>query len=298
MTKNEFAFIEYLLKEKNYSLHTIKAYKKDLFGFTGFLLDSFGQECLEEVNYSQIRSWIVFLIEDNLNAVSVNRKMSSLKAFYKFLLKSKQITSNPFNKHKSLKIGKKVQIPFSEKEMEVVLVEGQFASDFEGIRNKLILNLLYATGMRRMELIELKTADVDLYTQTVKVLGKRNKERIIPLLPEIVNQVTFYLKERSDLEVIRDKDWFFLTKVGNKVNISLVYRTVNGYFSGATEKTKKSPHIIRHSFATHLLNNGADINSVKDLLGHATLASTQVYTHNSLAELKKVHSTSHPRQKK
>jgi integrase/recombinase XerC len=298
MTKNEFAFIEYLLKEKNYSLHTTNAYKKDLLDFSRFLLDSFGQECLEEVNYSQIRSWIVFLVEDNLNSVSVNRKMSSLKAFYKFLLKSKQITNNPFNKHRSLKVGKKMQVPFSEKEMEVVLIEGQFESDFEGVRNKLILNLLYATGMRRMELIQLKTADVDLYMHTVKVLGKRNKERIIPLLPEILNQVTFYLKERSDLEVIRDKDWFFLTKSGNKLNISLVYRLVNGYFSGATEKVKKSPHIIRHSFATHLLNNGADINSVKDLLGHSTLASTQVYTHHSLAELKKVHSTSHPRQKK
>jgi integrase/recombinase XerC len=201
-------------------------------------------------------------------------------------------------KHKSLKTGTKVQIPFSVKEVKLVVTEGNYKNDFEGIRNKLIIDLLYATGMRRTELIELKLSGLDLYAHTVKVLGKRNKERILPILPEIAMQMKLYLVERAELELIENPKLFFLTKSGNKLNVSLVYRLVNGYFSRVSEKVKKSPHIIRHSFATHLLNNGADINAVKDLLGHASLASTQVYTHSSLAELKKVHATGHPRQKK
>lgn len=298
MDKNQIAFKDYLLQEKNYSIHTVTAYEKDLENFAEFVLVNYEQADLNDVNYSQIRSWIVYLMDKGLSSTSVNRKISSLKSFYKFLLKSKQIEVSPLVKHKSLKTGSKIQIPFSEKEVQLVLTEGFFTDDFEGKRDKLIIDLLYATGMRRAELIELKMENVDLYANTIKVLGKRNKERIIPILPEISSQVKLYLDERSGLEVIQEPSLFFLTKMGNKLNISLVYRLINGYFSGVSEKVKKSPHIIRHSFATHLLNNGADINSVKDLLGHATLASTQVYTHNSLAELKKVHANSHPRRKK
>lgn len=298
MDKNQLAFKDYLLQEKNYSVHTVNAYEKDLGDFALFVVTNFEQEDLHEVSYNQIRSWIVFLMDKGLSSGSVNRKISSLKSFYKFLLKSKQIDVSPLIKHKSLKTGKKVQIPFSEKEVKAVLTEGVFTSDFEGKRDKLIIDLFYATGMRRAELIDLKLQNVDLYSNTIKVLGKRNKERIIPILPKISIQIRDYLNERSGLEVIQEDGLFFLTKLGKKVNISLVYRLINGYFSGVTEKVKTSPHIIRHSFATHLLNNGADLNSVKDLLGHASLASTQVYTHNSLAELKKVHGASHPRQKK
>ena len=298
MDKNQIAFKDYLLQEKNYSIHTVTAYEKDLENFAEFVLVNYEQADLNDVNYSQIRSWIVYLMDKGLSSASVNRKISSLKSFYKFLLKSKQIEVSPLVKHKSLKTGSKIQIPFSEKEVQLVLTEGFFTDDFEGKRDKLIIDLLYATGMRRAELIELKMENVDLYANTIKVLGKRNKERIIPILPEISSQVKLYLDERSGLEVIQEPSLFFLTKLGNKLNISLVYRLINGYFSGVSEKVKKSPHIIRHSFATHLLNNGADINSVKDLLGHATLSSTQVYTHNSLAELKKVHANSHPRRKK
>ncbi len=292
------AFMHYLRQEKHYSVHTLIAYEKDLSDFAEFVLGNFDQEDVTEVNYSQIRNWIVFLIDGGLSPISINRKIASLKAFYKFLLKSKQIVSSPFIKHKSLKMGKKLQIPFSEKEVNLVLNESIFEDDFEGKRNKLIVDLLYTTGMRRMELIELKMEGIDLYSKTLKVLGKRNKERIIPILPKVCDQIKMYLDERSGLEVIQHPELFFVTKTGKKLNISLVYRLINGYFSGVTEKVKKSPHIMRHSFATHLLNNGADINSVKELLGHATLASTQVYTHNSLAELKKVHGASHPRRKK
>ena len=298
MDKNQIAFSAYLLQEKKYSIHTVQAYENDMASFADFLFVNFQQENLSEVNYSQIRSWIVLLIDGGLSSASVNRKVAALKAFYKFLLKSKQITSSPLLKHKSLKAGTKVQIPFSEKEIKRVLTEGVFTSDFEGVRNKLVVDLLYATGIRRMELIELKLEHVDLQLQIIKVLGKRNKERIIPIVPEITNQIQLYLKERLDLEVIQNASYFFLTKSGKKLNVSLVFRIVNSYFSAVTEKTKKSPHIMRHSFATHLLNNGADINAVKDLLGHASLASTQIYTHSSLSELKKVHGASHPRRKK
>ena len=298
MEKNEIAFENYLLQEKKYSIHTVSAYVKDLNDFVKFLETNFEQENLKEVHYGQIRSWVVFLVDKGLSAVSVNRKVSSLKAFYRFLLKSKQIEVSPLLKHRSLRTGKKIQIPFSEKEVKVVLTEGFFGDDFEGIRNKLIVDLLYATGMRRAELIALKMENVDLHSNRIKVLGKRNKERIIPVLPEVAGQIKAYLEKRSEIEVVQDSELFFLTKSGNKLNFSLVYRLINSYFSSVTEKVKKSPHVIRHSFATHLLNNGADINSVKDLLGHATLASTQVYTHNNLSELKKVHGTSHPRRKK
>ena len=298
MDKNQIAFTAYMLQEKNYSIHTVSAYGTDLDDFFGFLVNNCEQEDLADANYSQIRSWIVFLIDNGMHPVSVNRKISSLKAFYKFLLKAKQIPRSPLIKHKSLKTGTKVQIPFSVKEVKLVVTEGNYKNDFEGIRNKLIIDLLYATGMRRTELIELKLSGLDLYANTVKVLGKRNKERILPILPEIAMQMKLYLVERADLKLIENPKLFFLTKSGNKLNVSLVYRLVNGYFSRVSEKVKKSPHIIRHSFATHLLNNGADINAVKDLLGHASLASTQVYTHSSLAELKKVHATGHPRQKK
>lgn len=292
------AFKMYLLHERNYSHKTVSAYENDLNQFSNFIFANNQENDLSQINYNQIRSWIVSLVENNVQATTVNRKVSSLQAFYKFLVKSKQISVNPLTKHKSLKAGKKIQIPFSELEVKKVLTQSIFSNDFEGVRNKLIIDLLYTTGIRRTELIELKVSDVDLYNFTIKVLGKRNKERIIPLLPECVVQLKDYLNFRSDLQEIKQQNILFLTNAGIKLNISLVYRLVNKYFSGVTEKVKTSPHIVRHSFATHLLNGGADISAVRDLLGHASLASTQVYTHNSLSELKKAHVIAHPRQKK
>jgi integrase/recombinase XerC len=205
---------------------------------------------------------------------------------------------SPLLKHKALKTPKILQIPFSEKELEDALCHVQNPVGFEEIRNKLIVDLFYTTGMRRTELIHLKVVNVNLSGGTVKVLGKRNKERILPVLPIIINQFSLYLKERSSVLSIVDGDYFFLTKKGLKLNDSFVYRLINSYFSAVSEKVKKSPHILRHTFATHLLNNGADLNSVKELLGHSSLASTQIYTHNSLAELKKVYGDSHPRNQK
>lgn len=298
MANNKDAFKDYLQLEKKYSPHTVNAYLNDINFFESFNKNQFDQENIDQVNYSQIRTWIVSLVDDNMSNVSVNRKIASLKAFYKFLLKTKQIEVSPLLKHKALKTPKTLQIPFSEKEVDDVLNQIQNPEGFEEIRNKLIIDLFYTTGIRRTELIHLKASNVNVSNGTMKVLGKRNKERIIPLLPIVSQQLILYFNERTRLEKVTDGDFFFLTKKGLKLNDSFVYRLINNYFSTVSEKVKKSPHILRHTFATHLLNNGADLNSVKELLGHSSLASTQVYTHSSLSELKKVYEEAHPRNSK
>lgn len=295
MNKNLEAYQNYLEKEKKYSALTLKAYVGDVNVFVDYLNLYHNEIQLEEVNYSVIRSWMVLLVESGLSNKSVNRKISSLKSFYKFLLKIKEIKINPLLKHKSLKIPKKIQIPFSEKEIQNVFQVNQFSDDFEGIRNQLILELFYATGIRRIELINLKIQNVDFSNKVIKVLGKRNKERIVPLLQCTEEVLKKYIQVRNCEKKMLSNDVLILSKKGDKVSESFVYRLINDYFSTVSLKVKKSPHVLRHSFATHLLNNGADLNSVKELLGHASLSSTQVYTHSSLTELKKVYQEAHPR---
>ena len=292
------AFISYLRLEKNYSKHTIKAYESDIENFADFCKQDYGERNLEKVSYPLIRNWIVALSDQGVSNRTINRKISSLQAYYRFLLKVGDITISPLVKHRALKTSKKIEVPFSETEMEAILSEIPFANDFEGERDILIIELLYTTGMRRAELVNLKISDVDLSGQVLKVLGKRNKERILPLLPSAMEQINKYLIKRSELKNVLDSSYLLLTKDGLKIYETLVYRTINKYFSLVSPKVKKSPHILRHTFATHLLNQGADLNSVKELLGHSSLASTQVYTHNSIAELKKVHQKAHPRNKK
>ena len=292
------SFTDYLLLEKNYSVLTVNAYQNDLEDFLEFIIDEYETKSINKVNYSQIRSWIVLLVENGLANRSINRKVSALNTYYKFLLKTGDINGNPLSKHRALKTSKKIQIPFSEAEVKTVLDDLNFADDFESVRDKFIIELFYSTGIRRIELVELKLTSIDLNTKTLKVLGKRNKERIVPLLKSVMQTTVKYLKLRNELERISDADILFLTKKGVKIYETLVYRTINDYFSLASSKVKKSPHILRHSFATHLLNQGADLNAVKELLGHSSLAATQVYTHNSIAELKKVHVNTHPRSKK
>ncbi len=290
-------FIDYLSLEKKYSVHTIKAYQDDISTFQLFCAKEFDSDDLVAVNYSQIRSWIVALVDEGKTNRTINRKISALKAFYKFLLKAKQIKEDPLIKHKALKVAKRLQVPFSKDEIAHVINELEHPDDFESLRNKLIVELFYSTGMRRSELINLRVADIDFSKETVKVLGKRNKERYIPLLKSVQETLRVYLESRKAL----DKDsegYLFITKKGNKIYGTLVYRIINNYFSTVSSKVKKSPHVIRHSFATHLLNEGADLNSVKELLGHSSLASTQVYTNNSLNELKKVYNRAHPRSSK
>lgn len=297
MYPNQQKFLDYLLKEKNYSKHTALAYGNDLLFFETFLKENYGEVSLEEVSYTLIRSWIVSLVDNGVENVSVNRKVASLKAFYKFLLKTKQIELNPLSKHKALKTPKKIQVPFSEDELNKVLFEIKYSEGFEGVRDKLIIDLFYTTGIRRSELIGLQLSNLDLSNGTIKVLGKRNKERIIPLLPLMIQQIKLYMVERKLLKQIVDGNYLFLLTNGNKLNETFVYRLINCYFSNVSEKVKKSPHMLRHTFATHMLNHGADLNSIKELLGHSSLASTQVYTQSSLTELKNVYSNAHPRSK-
>ncbi|MBA6153955.1 tyrosine-type recombinase/integrase [Gelidibacter maritimus] len=296
--KSQFkSFTDYLLHEKKYSKLTVRAYLTDLEGFSGCMKEFYGSSAIQDVNYSQIRSWIVFLVEQDLSNRSINRKISSLNSYFKFLIKTETIKANPLSKHKALKTTKKIQIPFSTKEMEEVIQILENETDFEGVRNRLIIELFYATGMRRIELIQIKLKDLDLNNKSLKILGKRNKERFVPLIDSVVTAANNYLKLRNELQTIEDREYLFLTKKGLKIYETLVYRIINEYFSLASNKVKKSPHILRHSFATHLLNQGADLNAVKELLGHSSLAATQVYTHNSISELKKVYANAHPRSK-
>jgi integrase/recombinase XerC len=292
------SFSDYLLLEKKYSPHTIAAYVNDLNTFQEFCINELDMTYVDDVNYSQIRSWIISLVEADISNRSINRKVSSLNSYFKFLLKTDTIKVNPLVKHKALKTDKKIQVPFSQAEVESVLNDFQFENTFKGLRDKLIIELFYTTGIRRIELVNIKLSDLDIESKTLKVLGKRNKERILPLLNSIVVTLNNYLFERNKLPFVSDKEMLFLTQKGVKTYETLVYRIINEYFSLASTKVKKSPHILRHSFATHLLNQGADLNAVKELLGHSSLAATQIYTHNSIAELKKVYAKSHPRNSK
>jgi len=291
------SFLDYLKFEKKYSQKTIIAYKNDLKSFKFFNYNKFEQKDIKQVNYSQIRTWVVKLVADKISNGTINRKISSLNSYYKFLLKTGDIKTNPLNEHKALKTKSTIQLPFSEAEISNVLNPLNFKKSFEGYRDFLILELLYLTGMRRQELINLKIQHIDYSNKRIKVLGKRNKERYIPLISSTIESIKKYLKYRSKLKNLKGNDTLFLTSKGKSIYENLVYRITKKYFSGFSTKSKKSPHILRHSFATHLLNNGADLNSVKDLLGHTSLAATQVYTNRSIEEIKKVFKKTHPRNK-
>lgn len=290
-------FEDYLLKEKNFSKHTILAYSEDVKVFHEFLISSKQTNDLLDVNYNMIRKWIINMSENELSNKTINRKITSLKSFYKFLVKSKQLDNTPLVKHKSLKVEKKIIVPFSELELESIFENYFLDDDFDSIRNRLIIELLYATGIRRSELITLKEVDVDLNNYTIKVLGKRSKERILPILNSTLETIQKYLELKKHELPENKEELFFVKKNGKKLSETFVYRLINDYFSSVSEKVKKSPHVLRHTFATHLLNNGADLNSVKELLGHASLSSTQIYTHSSLDELKKIYFKAHPRNK-
>lgn len=290
------SFLEYLHLEKKYSKHTVAAYRNDLISFRDFFEKTYHQDNIADVHYTQIRSWIVSLVDQKISNRSINRKVSSLKSFFKFLQKTKQIDINPLAKHKALKAAKHVQVPFSVDEINKVITATEEPADFVGLRNRLVVELLYSTGMRRIELINLKEPSINFSDRTIKILGKRNKERFVPLLSSVQKTLQSYIDIKNN--IFPNKEELFLTEKGNKMYETLVYRIINNYFSTVSSKAKKSPHILRHSFATHLLNEGADLNSVKELLGHSSLASTQVYTHNSLGKIKEVYNQAHPRSNK
>tara|TARA_X000001036_G_C20568574_1_gene761649 strand:+ start:139 stop:1032 length:894 start_codon:yes stop_codon:yes gene_type:complete len=292
------SFISYISLEKKYSNNTRIAYQGNLDEFHKFCIEKYDIQNIEKLEYTIIRSWIVFLIESGNTNRTVNRKISVLRSYYKFLLKTGTIKISPLKKHKPLKESKKINIPFTVKEISDVLDGNYFSTDYNGHLERSIITLLYYTGIRRVELITLKLTNLDLNTHKIKVLGKRNKERLIPLLPEAVSCMRTYLKYRKELNKIMDDKFLFLSELGNKLKDAFVYKTVNNYFSKVSTKVKRSPHMLRHSFATHLLDNGADLNAVKELLGHESIAATQVYTHTSMEQIKKIYSDSHPRGRK
>ncbi len=290
-------FLTYLEKEKNYSALTLKAYRTDLSAFESFLKAQ--NNTIEKATGKDIRSWIARLSEQNLTEKTINRKIAALKSFYKFLQKTGTIRQNPATQINGLRVRRKVPVPFSTDEIHKLLDAGIFPGNYEGVRDHCLITLLYTTGIRRAELINLKETDIDFDKKELKVTGKRNKQRIVPLLLDTVNVIQKYLEVKN--EFFKDKqveNFLFLTGKGKKMYDVLVYRIINSYFSSVSAKHKKSPHVLRHTFATHLLNNGADLNSIKELLGHSSLAATQVYTHSSIQELKKVYRNAHPRSRK
>jgi len=289
------SFIEYLVKERNYSSNTIIAYKSDLNEFKKFCLKEFNHKSLNTSNYSFIRSWIVSLVESGLTNRSVNRKISVLRSYFNFLLKIGEIEKNPLKNHKPLKEEKKVQVPFSENEINLLLNGNYFTKDYEGTMIKTLIELFYSTGLRLSEVTNLKTSSVDLINRKIKVLGKRNKERIIPIIDPLKNQLFKFQELKREIIEESENEFFFVDKKKLKLKNIYVYKLVNNYLNKVSTKSKRSPHMLRHSFATHLLNNGADINSVKELLGHASLAATQIYTHTSMEKIKSIYKKSHPR---
>ncbi|MDA7716409.1 tyrosine-type recombinase/integrase [Flavobacteriaceae bacterium] len=287
-------FFDYLSKEKNFSKNTVVAYKNDLETFKLFCLDQYEISDISIVAYPIIRDWIINLSEKNLSPLTINRKISSLSKYYDFLLKTQVNKVSPLKNHKRLKVQKKLIIPFSED--EVFKVVDVFSKDFEGKRNLLIVDTLYSTGIRRDELINIKLNNVFLNEDLIKVLGKRNKERLVPVLSGLNKRIKDYLSFRKEIDSSSSN--LFITKRGKSIGPSLVYRVVKKYFSKVSTKVKTSPHVLRHSFATHMLNNGADINSIKEIMGHSSLASTQIYTKIKLPTIINDYKKNHPRERK
>ena len=290
-------FIDYLQIEKNYSSNTLSAYKKDLIEFKNFINENFDKYPIEHAKYKAIRLWIVELVNKNLSNRSINRKVSSLKSFYKFLVKTDTIGSSPLLAHSPLKQSKKIQVPFSKEEINSLLDSDSFKNDFRGVLQKTIITFFYFTGVRRIELINIKESDINMDSSTIRIMGKRSKERIIPMLPKLKKSILDYLYLRSQEFNKKNLKYLFVSRTGSKLSEKYVYRTVNEYFKLVSPKVKKAPHVLRHSFATHLINEGADINSVKELLGHSSLSATQVYSHTSMERIKEVFKNSHPRAK-
>lgn len=286
-------FLEYLANEKNFSKHTITSYRNDLEQFAAYLKYTYELEKPEEAGSSMVRSWMAGLMQEQLAARSVVRKASALRTFYRFLIREGAIDISPMAKVNTPKIPSRLPVFVNKKEMDSLLGNVTFPDDYDGLRDRLILEMFYGTGIRLSELITLKEVDVSVYNSTIKVFGKRSKERIIPITPLLKEYIDAYRAEKNKLGLKHER--FFLTAKGKELYQKQVYLIVHKYLGMVTTLQKKSPHVLRHTFATHILNNGADINTVKELLGHANLSATQVYTHNTLEKLKRVYKQSHPR---
>jgi len=288
-------FLDYIQFEKRYSPHTVKSYSVDLNQFSDYLMTDFEVESLEQAGYQMVRSWIVNLMESGSSTRTVNRKLSALKSFYKFSMRQGTIESNPMVKIVAPKMSKKLPEFVEKSKMELLFLPDAFGDGFSDTRDRLIIEMLYGTGIRLSELVGLKTSNCS--EDAIKVLGKRNKERIIPVSVSLARLIKEYLILKSELSSA-DTTYLLVGDKGNKLYEKFVYRKVNRYLGNVTTAQKKSPHVLRHTFATHILNNGADLNAIKELLGHANLSATQVYTHNTIEKLKNVHSLAHPRADK
>ncbi len=288
-------FIDFLQLEKRYSKHTVLSYSKDLEQFQVFCRLQYQLDDIDQVTYQHIRSWIVHLMNQKITPKSVNRKISTLRSYYKFCLKRDIIKASPVYGIQGPKTPKRNPVFVPESQMNKLFDQLKFPDDFEGHRDKMMLELFYFTGMRKAELIGMTIHDIDFYQGTVKVLGKRNKERLIPAIPVLLHSMKEYLSIREKQDFSKDSELLFLTGKGKSMQPKQVYNIVNKYLQSVTTVNKKSPHILRHTFATHMLNNGADINGIKEILGHSSLAATQVYTHNSFEKLKGIHKKSHPK---
>lgn len=287
-------FIRYLQFEKRFSPHTVTAYKNDLDQFSQYIV-SFQPELLN-VTHQHVRTWIVSLMDDGIEARTINRKISSLRSFYKFLQRENLIGNSPMIYVRAPKIPKRLPIVITEQKMDILLdAQDVFSNDFQGMRDRLIVELLYGTGMRLSELVNLSDYDINGYEQQIKVLGKRNKERIIPISNSLTKLISDYQLQKLSQNFDNKSAALIVTNQGNKVYAKFIYRTVNLVLSFISTHDKKSPHILRHSFATSLLNRGADLNAIKELLGHSSLAATQVYTHNSVEKLKSIYKQAHPK---
>ncbi|MEQ8623925.1 MAG: tyrosine-type recombinase/integrase [Vicingaceae bacterium] len=285
------SFLQYLEKVKRYSKHTLISYQTDLLQVQKFLNNEFELE-IQLATSPALRSWLVSLMEQGISPKTVNRKISSLKSFYNYLLKQGEISSLPTSKLVSPKVQKPLPAFFKTSEMDDLLRLFAFDDSLIGKRDALIIEVLYSCGIRLSELIGLKDSSIDFYDNSIKVLGKRNKERVVPIHSKLVNQLKPYLEEKKKTY---SSPYLFLTNKGEKLYPKFVYRKVNDYLSQVTTSSKKSPHVLRHTFATHMLNNGADLNTIKELLGHSSLSATEVYTHNSIEKLKNIYKQAHPR---
>ena len=288
-------FLDYLKYQKRYSRHTIISYENDLKDFFGFMEGKYGDLSLTEIHATLIRTWLAGLKQNKIASKSINRKISTLKSFFKYQLRKEIIAVSPMTTIASLKVSKRLPSFIEEKDIDTLFNHVEFPDTWEGRTNRLLLQIFYQTGMRLSELINLKESQIDGSNSNIKVLGKGNKERIIPINKDLLGYILRYIKDKPELTTNSGTGYILINEKGKKLQPRYVYNKVKEYLGYVTTNDRKSPHILRHSFATHLTNNGADINAVKELLGHSSLAATQVYTHNSIEKLKDIHKRSHPK---